>query len=102
MPNLRNNEEAPEGEAKTPKTARPVSEKDKDLGVKTGIVKRFGDYDKPGYGHLLDSNNHEYFVHYTDIVGKGFRNLAKGQHVKFHGYEGEKGLYAKEVSVVNI
>ena len=73
-----------------------------DLGIKTGVVKRFGDYKRPGYGHLWDSENREYFVHYTDIEGSGFRNLARGQHVKFRAYEGSKGLYAKEVAVIII
>jgi len=81
---------------------RPVSDGDKDLGVKTGVVKSFGEYDRTGFGHLLDSNNHEYFVHYSDIVGSGFKNLARGQHVKFHAYEGPKGLFAKEVRVIMV
>jgi CspA family cold shock protein len=75
---------------------------DKYMGVKTGVVKSFGEYSRPGFGHIYDSNNNEYFIHYTDIVAKGFKNLARGQHVKFHGFEGEKGLYAKEVSVINV
>jgi len=74
---------------------------DKFIGVKTGIVKSFGEYNRPGFGHIFDSSNNEFFIHYTDIVGSGFRNLARGQHVKFRGYEGEKGLYAKDVSVIN-
>lgn len=75
---------------------------DKFLGTKNGIVKRFGDYSKPGYGHIYDSDNNEYFVHYRDIVGTGFRNLARGQHVVFKAYEGPTGLYATEVKVVNV
>jgi len=78
-----------------------TEKEDKFLGVKTGIVKSFGEYNRPGYGHIYDSSNNEYFVHYTDISGSGYKNLARGQHVKFKGYEGDKGLYAKEVSVIN-
>ena len=90
---------SPKKEIKEP---RPVPPGDKDLGIKTGVVKTFDEYDRPGFGHLLDSNNCEYFVHYTDIKGGGYRNLARGQHVKFHAYEGDKGLYAKEVSVITV
>jgi len=75
---------------------------DKPLGTKNGIVKRFGDYAKPGYGHIYDAENNEYFVHYRDIVGSGFRNLARGQHVVFKAFEGPTGLYATEVKVVNV
>lgn len=88
-------------EIKQPRTkADPAL--DKALGTKNGIVKRFGDYSKPGYGHIYDSENQEYFVHFRDIVGTGFRNLARGQHVVFEAYEGPTGLYAVDVKVVNV
>ena len=75
----------------------------KDLGVKTGVVKSFGEYaGKPGIGHIFDSNNNEYFVHFSQIAGSGFKNLARGQHVKFHAYEGPKGLYAEEIRVIMV
>jgi len=83
-------------------TARKPTEvpaADEDLGIITGIVKRFGDYAKPGYGHLIGPNKEEYFVHYTDISSTGFKNLASGQHVTFRAFSGKRGLYAKEVKV---
>lgn len=79
---------------------------EKCLGEKLGVVKSFGEYERPGYGHIseLDIKDkgecNEYFVHYTNIKGSGFKNLAKGQHVKFKGYQGPKGLYATDVVVV--
>lgn len=95
------------------RTAKPVTsihtkryDSDVCLGEKLGVVKSFNDYDRPGYGHICeyidDIKVNEYFVHYTDIRSSGFRNLAKGQLVKFTAYRGIKGLYAKEVSVVNV
>lgn len=75
------------------------SEQDEYMGIITGIVKRFGDYGKPGFGYIKGSNNEEYFVHYSDILSNGFKNLAQGQHVRFKGFLGKRGLYAKEVKV---
>jgi len=83
----------------TLKQPSPIPDTDEDLEIITVVVKRFGDYAKPVYGHLIGPNNEEYFVHYTDIASTGFRNLASGQHVRFRGYVGPKGLYAKEVKV---
>ena len=67
--------------------------------ILTGVVKSF-DPEK-GFGFLYDSDKNQYFVHYRDINSSGFRNLARGQHVKFVGKEGDKGLFAEEVTVVN-
>lgn len=83
----------------TAREASPIPEEDKYLGTVTGIVKRFGDYIKPGYGHLIGPNKEEYFVHYTDISSTGYKNLASGQHVTFKAFAGKRGLYAKEVQV---
>jgi cold shock protein len=81
--------------------SQPLNENDKNLGVKTGVVKMFDE--KTGFGFIFDSDNHEYFIHYSGIKTKSrFANLAKGQHVKFTGYEGDKGLYARAVSVINV
>ena len=68
--------------------------------VLTGIVKRF--YEQKGYGFLLDSSNNEYFCHYRTIASSGFKNLARGQHVKFIGKEGPKGLYAEDVKILQV
>ena len=68
--------------------------------VLTGVVKRF--FEKKGYGFVLDSNNNEYFVHYSNIKSSGFKNLAKGQHVTFIGKKGQKGLFAEEVQLINV
>jgi CspA family cold shock protein len=43
----------------------------------------------------------DYFAYYTEIKSAGFKTLAKGQHVKFIGKEGPKGLYAEEISVIS-
>jgi CspA family cold shock protein len=68
--------------------------------VLTGVVKKFED--KKGFGFLYDSDNNEYFVHFSEIEGKGFKSLGSGQHVKFIGKEGPRGLFAEEVRVIQV
>jgi len=68
--------------------------------ILTGVVKKF--FELKGYGFVLDSDNNEYFVHYKEIQCSGYRNLARGQHVKFVGKSGPKGLFAEKVELVNL
>lgn len=67
--------------------------------VMTGVVKKF--LEDKGFGFILDSDNNEYFVHFAVIQSKGFKNLARGQHVKFVGKEGPKGLFAEDVKIIS-
>ena len=41
----------------------------------------------------------DYFVHFTGIVGEGFRTLEEGQAVTFEVTEGKKGPMAVDVKV---
>lgn len=63
-----------------------------------GKVKWFND--AKGYGFLTDDNNNELFIHYSDIVGEGFKTLVEDQEVEFDMYEGKHGLQAKNVRKV--
>jgi CspA family cold shock protein len=40
------------------------------------------------------------FVHYSAILGDGFRNLNEGQRVEFSIEEGPKGLQAVSVTAL--
>lgn len=62
----------------------------------TGRVKWFND--AKGYGFIAQDNGPDVFVHYTAIVGEGFRSLTEGQLVEFEIREGPKGLQAANVS----
>ena len=65
----------------------------------TGIVKWFND--EKGYGFIApDSGDTDLFIHYKSIQGTGRRTLIEGQKVQFKKEEGEKGMQAVEVSVV--
>lgn len=62
----------------------------------TGRVKWFND--AKGYGFIAQDNGPDVFVHYTAIVGDGFRSLTEGQMVEFEIREGPKGLQAANVA----
>ena len=63
----------------------------------TGIVKWFN-ADK-GYGFIQRENGEDVFVHYSAIVGDGYRSLDEGTKVSFVVASGPKGLQADQVEV---
>ncbi len=63
-----------------------------------GKVKWFNG--RKGFGFIEREGEPDVFVHFTAIVGEGFRNLEEGQEVEFSIEEGPKGLQAAEVKVV--
>ena len=64
-----------------------------------GIVKWFDV--RKGYGFITDEEGMDYFVHYSEIQGTGFKRLRDGQKVSFLQGEDERGrCLARMVSVV--
>lgn len=62
----------------------------------TGIVKWFSRV--KGYGFIEpDGGDKDVFVHYSSIVGEGYRNLDEGQRVEFRVEDTPKGPTALEV-----
>ncbi len=62
-----------------------------------GTVKWFNQ-DK-GYGFITpDGGSHDVFVHFTGIVGEGFKSLEEGDRVSFEATRGKKGMQAENVS----
>lgn len=64
----------------------------------TGTVKWFNSV--KGYGFIQREEGQDLFVHYSSIAGDGYKSLKDGQKVEFSVEEGDKGLQAKEVTVV--
>jgi CspA family cold shock protein len=64
--------------------------------VAQGTVKWFSQ--EKGYGFITpDEGGDDLFVHYTEIEGRGFRDLEDGERVSYAVGPGRKGLQAKNV-----
>jgi CspA family cold shock protein len=63
-----------------------------------GIVKWFNG--SKGYGFIERESGEDVFVHYSAIIGDGFRNLDEGQRVEFIITQGQKGPQASEVVAI--
>ncbi len=56
--------------------------------------------DSKGFGFASDDKGDDLFIHFSSIVGDGFRSLAQGQVISFEEARGPKGREAKNVRVV--
>jgi CspA family cold shock protein len=63
-----------------------------------GTVKWFSN--EKGYGFIERAEGDDVFVHFSAITMDGYRSLQEGQHVQFDVEQGDKGLQAKNVSVI--
>jgi CspA family cold shock protein len=63
-----------------------------------GKVKWFSE--AKGYGFIEREEGEDVFVHFTAIVGEGFKTLKEGQEVEFDVVQGTKGPQAENVKPV--
>ncbi|MFO7946706.1 MAG: cold-shock protein [Armatimonadota bacterium] len=64
-----------------------------------GTVKWFND--SKGYGFIERDKEDDVFVHYSAIVGEGYRTLTEGAEVEFEVEQDEKGPRAENVVIVS-
>ena len=64
-----------------------------------GKVKWFSK--EKGYGFIEREGGPDVFVHYSAIVGTGYRNLEEGELVTFEIVNGQRGQQAANVVRVN-
>ena len=52
---------------------------------------------KKGYGFIIGPDSQDVFVHYSQILGDGFRSLKDGEEVEYELVNSEKGWQAQGV-----
>lgn len=65
--------------------------------MKTGTVKWFDS--KKGFGFISSDDGKDVFVHFSAIVGDGFKTIEEGQKVTFEIVDGQKGPQAANVEL---
>jgi superfamily II DNA/RNA helicase len=65
---------------------------------KEAVVSFFND--SKGFGFASDDKGDDLFIHFSNIVGDGFKSLAQGQKITFEEAQGPKGREARNVRVV--
>ncbi len=63
-----------------------------------GTVKWFNG--EKGYGFITPDDGADVFVHFSAIVGTGYRSLNDNQRVEFDVAQGPKGLQAQNVRAI--
>lgn len=66
------------------------------MNMATGTVKFFNS--EKGFGFITPSTgDKDVFVHFSNVVGEGFRTLEDGQQVEYDVAMGQKGPEARSV-----
>jgi cold shock protein len=82
----------------TPAAAGSGETARKTMSVNTGTVKFFNN--EKGYGFIARDGAEDVFVHFSNIVGEGYKSLEEGQAVEFEVGPGRKGPEALNVRAV--
>ncbi|MDQ0091202.1 CspA family cold shock protein [Paenibacillus anaericanus] len=63
--------------------------------METGTVKWFNG--EKGFGFIEVEGGNDVFVHFSAIVGDGYKSLDEGQRVEFNIVQGNRGAQAENV-----
>ncbi|CAC8403466.1 cold-shock protein [Staphylococcus haemolyticus] len=66
--------------------------------MNNGTVKWFNS--EKGFGFIERENGNDVFVHFSNIVGEGYKSLEDGQSVDFDIVDGQRGEQATNVVAV--
>ncbi|RIM18598.1 cold-shock protein [Staphylococcus chromogenes] len=66
--------------------------------MNNGTVKWFNS--EKGFGFIERENGNDIFVHFSNIVGEGYKSLEDGQSVDFDIVDGQRGEQATNVVAV--
>ena len=65
----------------------------------TGTVKWFND--SKGFGFITpEEGGKDLFVHFSNVIGEGFKTLTEGARVEYERAEGDKGPVATNVVMI--
>ena len=66
--------------------------------MNNGTVKWFNS--EKGFGFIERENGNDVFVHFSNLVGEGYKSLEDGQSVDFDIVDGQRGEQATNVVAV--
>lgn len=66
--------------------------------MNTGRVKWFNS--EKGFGFITADGGKDIFVHFSSIMGNGYKTLEEGQSVSFDITQGDRGDQAANVTVL--
>lgn len=64
-----------------------------------GKVKWFDE--EKGFGFIAQADGSDIFVHYSQIIQEGYKNLTAGDDVAYEVVKKEKGQQAHNVRIIN-
>ena len=68
------------------------------MSKEQGTVKWFNG--SKGFGFIERDAGEDVFVHYSSIIGDGYKDLSEGQRVEFAVIQGQKGPQAQDVIAI--
>jgi superfamily II DNA/RNA helicase len=85
---------------RAPRPERGFADRGGTRGARNGeaVVSFFND--SKGFGFASDDKGDDLFIHFSNIVGDGFKSLTQGQKITFEEAQGPKGREARNVRAV--